>query len=243
MFFNGTYSGYDMRFSKRKAKIRDRALEEYEVVEAVCKRVDERISDLKIITSQLESSLKTIEETYVSKRLSGAGEKEINRIILDMENIKEERSRTEAIIDDLYNVRTLVRKLSLVVRCMLRYERYSYVIKLIPEKRLPNMVDSENQIALVGELVNNSLRRLNLKIQKDQVLLHAIERESKRIDEAFGMVQARYNDHSEERKRDEIDKELSKKYGFTLNERVNERVKPVSAITTDANVSENHNNA
>jgi hypothetical protein len=140
--------------------------------------------------------------------------------------------------DDFLRVRDILFYLEMYVQAVIDYEWYEYLVKVIPERKLPSMINNENELSKVTEMVEVIIEKIKRKMIRSIKDEEELKRTLRKIDERAAMMKENYSSNKSKdlntRKR-----ELEKKYGM---ENV-EYTMPASATET-ANVNAtNHNKA
>ena len=206
-------------FGENKQKLKEKAMYEAEVVSAVRKHLDDKISEFDDVAVELNKKLEQRELEFLSKTKAGGTERELERLGMACDRMSEQILHNDNKTDDFIRVRE--------------------VIQVIPEKNLPVMINNENELNKVVELVTSIIDKIEKKMArsfKDKAELDAAKR---KIKERAAIIKANYSSNFKTKDVNTRASELAKKYGM---ENV-EYTMPASATET-ANVNAtNHNKA
>lgn len=226
-------------FGENKQKLKEKAMYEAEVVSAVRKHLDDKISEFDDVAVELNKKLEQRELEFLSKTKAGGTERELERLGMACDRMSEQILHNDNKTDDFIRVREVILDLEMYVQSLIDYELYSYLIKVIPEKNLPVMINNENELNKVVELVTSIIDKIEKKMArsfKDKAELDAAKR---KIKERAAIIKANYSSNFKTKDVNTRASELAKKYGM---ENV-EYTMPASATET-ANVNAtNHNKA
>jgi hypothetical protein len=222
----------------RKQKIREQALYEAEVVNAVKKHLDDKISGFDDISIELNSTLKERELEFLAKKREGASERDLKRLGRACDRITEQITHNDNKTDDFERVREVIYYLEMYVQTLIDYELYEYLIRAIPEKKLPAMINSE-QLKMVVDLVTVIMEKIEKKMLASGIALEELEAKKKKVQEVCAIMKSNHFDNSATKDSDTRAEEIAKKYGMTGAG----YTMPASATET-ANVNAtNHNKA
>ncbi len=220
----------DTIFSNRKKSIEKRAAEEAEIVTAVVTHLDEKISKFDRNAVELENMLEQRERELLAKSRSSASERELVRINDAISRLETQISHNNDKTDDFLRVREILLDLEMYIASLIDYEWYSYVIKVVPEKKLPAMVNNESDIGRVVDMVLAIINKIENKMArsiKDEKELEAAKR---KIKERAAIMKANYSGSAASHAVSDRLAELQKKYG-------EEYTAPVSASESDTSAA------
>ena len=230
MFFN---------LESRKPKQEARARAEFEIVEAVIERLDEKIAEFDRTGVELASTHRQRAREFLDRSKGGATDKELERITRELNRIESRMALNDKKTDDFFSVRELILDFAMYIEAFIDFEWYADVIKVIPEKKLPNMVNREDQLDKLSELITVIIEKIEHKMIRRLKSEEAFQREKAKILKRAEMMKSDYqkNKPSVSTSVEDKRKQLEEMYGES------ELVKPVSAAAANTNAAENHNHA
>lgn len=225
-------------FGINKQKVKEQALYEAEIVNAVGKHLDDKISEFDTVAIDLNFKLEQREREFLTKTKAGAPERELRRISDSCDRMEMQISLNNDKTDDFLRVRDILFYLEMYVQAVIDYEWYEYLVKVIPERKLPSMINNENELSKVTEMVEVIIEKIKRKMIRSIKDEEELKRTLRKIDERAAMMKENYSSNkSKDLNTRKL--ELEKKYGM---ENV-EYTMPASATET-ANVNAtNHNKA
>ena len=197
----------------KKQRLKEQALYEAEVVTAVKKHLDDKISEFDDTAVELNRKLEQREREFLAKKKAGCSERELERLGMACDRMSEQIAHNDNKTDDFVRVREVILDLEMYVQSLIDYELYTYLIKVIPEKKLPAMINNENELNKVVELVLGIIDKIEKKIArsiKDKAELDAAKR---KIKERAAIMKANYSSTFKAKDVDTRASELEKKYG------------------------------
>ncbi len=225
-------------FGINKQKVKEQALYEAEIVNAVGKHLDDKISEFDTVAIDLNFKLEQREREFLTKTKAGAPERELRRISDSCYRMEMQISLNNDKTDDFLRVRDILFYLEMYVQAVIDYEWYEYLVKVIPERKLPSMINNENELSKVTEMVEVIIEKIKRKMIHSIKDKEELERTLRKIEERAAMMKENYSSNKSKDLNTRM-RELEKKYGM---ENV-EYTMPASATET-ANVNAtNHNKA
>lgn len=174
-----------------KEWLRNRAGDEAEVVTAVRLRLDEKIQHFDEQHRELYSALEMRVREMANLKNAGASEKEIARMVSGCDRIKSQLNLNDKKIDDFWRVREVVLDLEMFVEAVIDYEWYGFLIRAIPEKKLPELIHERNFVR-VTELVSHIIARIEDKMLRTIKDTEELERCKKMIRDRAAYMKSQY---------------------------------------------------
>lgn len=230
---------FDSFFETRKQQYRKQALYEAEVVSAVRKHLDDKISEFDDVFIDLNKKLEGRELEFLAKKEAGASERELERLGMACDRISEQIAHNDSKTRDFERVREVILDLEMYVQSLIDYEYYRYLVKIIPENKLPEMINNENELNRVVTLVTGIIDKIEKKMARSIKDLAELESAKRKIKERSAILKASYSANTKAKDSNARAEEIAKKYGMTGAG----YTMPASATET-ANVNAtNHNKA
>ena len=206
-------------------RIEERARNEVEIVSAVRRHLEDKISEFDDADVELNHKRKLKALELLEKRKSGASERELRRMADAIIRIDKQISLNNTKTDDFYNIFDIVFDLEIYVEALIDFGWYRYVVKAIPEKKLPAMVNNENELIKVAGLVETIIGKIQAKMLRSFKTRAEYEAAIQKIEARSKLLKSNYIGNAKARDLDDIALELEKEYGLADTE----YTKPVSA--------------
>lgn len=175
-----------------KEWLRNRAGDEAEVVTAVRLRLDEKIQHFEEQHRELYSALEMRVREMANLKNAGASEKEIARMVSGCDRIKSQLNLNDKKTDDFWRVREVVLDLEMFVEAVIDYEWYGFLIRAIPEKKLPELINNERNFVRVTELVTQIIEKIEMKMLRTIKDTEELERRKKMIRDRAAYMKSQY---------------------------------------------------
>lgn len=149
-----------------KSRIEKRAEAEVAVVKACKTHMQEKVQAMTEQRNVAKAKKSLIEEEIICAADEGEDEIVIQRMIEDLSFAEKQIAFSDGMISVFMAVRNVLSDLSIELDSILQLQWYKYVIRTIPEKKLPKMLQSEKQRDLqrVMELTQAILQKVEDKI-------------------------------------------------------------------------------
>ena len=149
-----------------KSRIEKRAEAEVAVVKACKTHMQEKVQAMTEQRNVAKAKKSLIEEEIIRAADEGEDEIVIQRMIEDLSFAEKQIAFSDGMISVFMAVRNVLSDLSIELDSILQLQWYKYVIRTIPEKKLPKMLQSEKQRDLqrVMELTQAILQKVEDKI-------------------------------------------------------------------------------
>ena len=183
------------------SRLEKRANKERDIVKACVSRMQEKIDDTHNKRANFKQDIAN--DIAEIKRLyaSGVGESTLEIMAESVAHKEAQLELFDGLLTIFSSVRNVLLDLQIQVDAIIGLEWYKYVIKTIPERKLPRMISSENHDDLyeVIELVESILKKIEDKITN--VVKDKTEHDKimKRIRETSCEMRKRYDDPSKAR--------------------------------------------
>lgn len=146
-------------------RIQKRANKEIGIVKICGEKYDDKISELemrqkdaKLFIDQLKTDIVNTQDQTLARKLC------------NKKNMQEMQLKNrELLITKFNNTENLLEMLLNMVELLYAQEMYKYIVKVIPEKRLPKMVRDPNLVDAVYDLVNGLIKEFYESIKGDLV--------------------------------------------------------------------------
>ena len=133
MFFNR---------AKRRAKLKARAEKEYEVVRVCTVRIGENLNKVLVERASLMSEAEAKRAEILRRDEAGEDEFTLNAMAQSYEIVLGKLKTSEVSLQIVQNTYRAIAELEAIVQSVMRLEGYKYIIKMIPEKELPDLIQS-----------------------------------------------------------------------------------------------------
>ncbi|MBQ8685910.1 MAG: hypothetical protein IJ514_07045 [Clostridia bacterium] len=171
-----------------------RATKERDIVNACKVRMEEKV--LMMATERNKSKRRVAEMEEDILRFADAGEDEvvIQRMIEDRDFVIKQIDFTDGMIAVFSAVRNVLLDLTVELDALLTLEWYGYVIRTVPERKLPKMLRSEKQKDLIKvmEITQKILQKIEDKIAATIIDKREFERVMKRIKDTSKEMKKKY---------------------------------------------------
>ena len=190
-----------MSFSTDRAKhnrLGKRAKKERDIVHACVTHMQDKINDTHVKRAEFNRTIAN--DIAEIKRLQASGASESTLEIM-AEAVLHKQNQVE-LFDGLLlifsNVRNVLLDLEIQIDAIIGLEWYKYVIRTIPERKLPRMIRSEdnNELSKVAELVESILQKIEDKISRVVVDKNEHEKIMRRIKETSREMRRSYENNS-----------------------------------------------
>ena len=178
---------------KRKAKLRERALYESEVVTAVRRHLDDKIAGFDDTNAELIKKLEEREREFLAKRKSGESERMLIRMLEACDRVKAQIMHNNNKTDDFLKVCYVILDLEMYVESLIDYEWYGFLIHTIPEIRLPSMINNARDIEKIVNTVQAIIDKIDKKMLRTFKTLEEYQSEKKKIEKRAAIMKARYS--------------------------------------------------
>lgn len=222
-----------------KQKLKERALYEAEVVSAVKKHLDDKITEFDDTAIDLAKKLELREREFLAKKGAGGTDRELERLGMAIDRMSNQIDLNDNKTDDFLRVREVILDLEMYVQALIDYELYAYLIKVIPEKKLPAMINNESELNKVVELVLVIIDKIERKMARSIKDQKELEDAKRKIKERAAIIKANYSSNTKAKDANTRASELAKKYGMDTAGFTN----PITATETAAATAANQNKA
>lgn len=179
--------------NKQLEKKRKRAVRERDIVAACATKMDEKIAVTTKDRADAKRQVEFIEGEIL--RLADLGEEDIviQRLVDERDFERKRIDFADGLLDVFFAVRTVLLNLVAEIDAVLRFEWYEYVIKILPEKKLPKLVRSEQQEDLlkVMQLTQTILQKIEEKVSATLVDKQEFQKEVARIKDVSAEIKKR----------------------------------------------------
>ncbi|MBO5363459.1 MAG: hypothetical protein J6A46_03945 [Clostridia bacterium] len=143
-----------------------RAKKEGEIVKACIEYMAKKIGIVDTERRAQLALLEDIENEFLKAKAAGEEKITLQIMASNYQSAREELEAIEKSVTLFLSTQDALRRLSAQVQALLRYEWYSYVIRTIPEKKLPAMIHSESEkdMAKVRDLALKIIEKINNRI-------------------------------------------------------------------------------
>ena len=121
-----------------------RAASEYEIINACTTRMAEKRYDEEQLCLAAEKRIRNLENEALCLADAGESEIKIQRILDELAQEKCSYELSKGLCQIFAAVHASLTDLSVYATAVMKLEWYSYLVRTIPEKRLPKMIKSEN---------------------------------------------------------------------------------------------------
>ena len=171
-----------------------RAKKEREVVRVCKERMEEKVA---IMTERKAEKKQQIEDMELEiLRRSDAGEEDvvIQRLVDQLSYVERQAEFDDGIISVFSAVRNVLLDLQVYVDALVQFEWYGYIIRTIPERKLPKMIRSENQKDLlkVMALTQTILEKIEDKIAATVIDKAQFDETMRKIKATAAELKSRY---------------------------------------------------
>lgn len=160
-----------MERQKRIPKIQRRAIKEAEIVKACSERATEKMQQAYVeLTNSRRELLELQRELALRSEAGGKPDSiEVIRLAGAIKVTKNRSTRYERLQILFMEVAEVLKDLELQVDAIMQLEWYKYLVRAIPEKRLPRLLasDSPEDMKMIVELVQTIVEKIESKITKD----------------------------------------------------------------------------
>ncbi|MBR4942742.1 MAG: hypothetical protein IKZ28_01815 [Clostridia bacterium] len=152
----------------------EKAKREGRIVDLCVQHMNTKIAETKAERARKMELIKKIDEEILTAMSMGEEGLDLDMKIDEAEASKLDLDTLEKSLHILMSVQDALRRLSVQVQALIRQEWYSYVIRTIPEKKLPKMIRSESAADMM------KLRDIALEILEkinDRVMMESKSKE------------------------------------------------------------------
>ena len=226
-------------FASRRQALERRARSEFEIIEAVIERLDEKIADFDKAGVEFASTHRQRAREFLDRSKGGATDKELERITRELDRIESRINLNDKKTEDFLSVRELILDFAMYVEAFIDFEWYSDVIRVIPEKKLPEMINNENQLDKLSALIVSLIDKIEGKMYRRLKSEDEFNRAKERIMKRAEMMKSDYQKNKSSASTSVADKrkQLEQMYGDIQNE----LEKPISAAAENTSAAANQN--
>lgn len=190
---------YDMNGKPVVRGKQARALKERNIVDACRRHVESKCLRAEEQRAQLKRELEAMTKEVIRKDAAGEDEVVLERMLDEIDFKKQEIEFKDGTLSSFTSVKNVLQNLTNEIDALLALEWYSYVIRTIPERKLPKLIRSEKpqDLIRVMELANEILSKIEDKIALDLTAkkeydraMRLIKETAREIKEKNGVVDA-----------------------------------------------------
>lgn len=155
-----------------------RARKEISVVVACRDKYEDKIAVLKAEADRIRKAIDVLKE----KVLVAPDESVKLDLASEIKSLKRVLDNKEQLIQSFRSIKSMLDEMLNVIDAIYQQEQYSYIIKAIPERKLPRMIRNPNNIEQVFDLANKMLKDLKESLHKILIVDRNATQERKRIE-------------------------------------------------------------
>lgn len=163
--------GTDSRAAKRATK-------EIRVVEACRDNYGDKIAVLKSESDRLRKAIDVLKEKILIATDQDV-KLDLARELQSMQRVVDNKSQ---LIESFRSIKSMLDEMLNVIDAIYQQEQYSYIIKAIPERKLPRMIRNPDNIEKVFDLANKMLKDLKESLHRILLVDRNATQERKRIE-------------------------------------------------------------
>lgn len=183
-----------MAYSTKPSRQEIRAKRERDIVRVCKERMGEKVDAMTEKHEQKRLKAISLEDEIIKRSDAGESETVISRLVDELNYVNQQAEFDDGTIGVFTAVRNVLLNLEVYLDALVEFEWYGYIIRTIPEKKLPKMLRSENQKDLVKvmEMTQKILEKIEDKIASTMMDKAEYEKTISKIKATAAEIKSRY---------------------------------------------------
>lgn len=226
--------------NKKHNRKATRAAREVGIV-GVCKeRIQEKICAVEAENAEARQNISRMERDIVRRADAGETKAVLDRMLADLENLRKTIAVNEGLLSAFVPVRDVLLDLKVELDAIMKFEWYGYIIRTVPEKKLPKMIrlESREDLLKVMALVEATVEKVEDRIAQVLGDTEQYRTVMKQIKETAAEMKRMHTNEAQQSSTESAVNALRRKLGQTAD-----RPMPVDVETPAAAPAEKRNYA